>query len=212
TLSGCFVDLVPTTASHASSLYRALCISSKPSVFAYMAAGPFDDESSFASHISNLESSEDPFFFSVVLKQALPNAAMGTCVGYLSLMNIDTSHRSIEIGHVTLSEALQRTTAATETFYLAMQYCVETLGNRRLEWKCDALNAKSRRAAERLGFLYEGLFRKHRIMRGRNRDTTWFSMTDDEWWHQKPVFEAWLKPENFADGEQIRSLEQLREE
>ena len=118
--------------------------------------------------------------------------------------------RVIEVGHIVYSPALQRTPLATEAQYLLARYAFETLGYRRYEWKCDALNAASRRAALRYGFTFEGIFRQHMIAKGRNRDTAWFSMLDSEWPARKAAFERWLAPENFAaDGRQIVSLSAL---
>jgi RimJ/RimL family protein N-acetyltransferase len=212
TLEGRYVTLVPIETSQAPSLYQTVCDESKPSVFPYMAVGPFDSQESFAKYIEQVRPSQDPLFFTIIPKEALPGIPARTPAGYLSLLSIDLTHRSIEIGHVTFSPALQRTTEATEALYLLMKHCMEDLGNRRLEWKCDSLNAKSRRAAERLGFTYEGLFRKHRIVRGKNRDTAWFSIIDDEWKDRAAVFDKWLDPVNFSEGGQVRSLEQIRED
>jgi RimJ/RimL family protein N-acetyltransferase len=126
-----------------------------------------------------------------------------------SYLRITPEHGVIEIGHIWFGTILQRTTAATEAIYLLARQAFE-LGYRRLEWKCDALNAASRRAAERFGFRFEGVFRKHQITKGRNRDTAWFAITDDEWPAIAEGYERWLAPENFdADGRQRRSLGEL---
>ena len=128
-------------------------------------------------------------------------------IGITTLMEIRPAMRVIEVGHVVYSPALQRTPLATETQYLLARYAFETLGYRRYEWKCDALNAASRRAALRYGFTFEGILRQHMIAKGRNRDTAWFSMLDSEWPERKRNFERWLAPENFtAAGGQILSL------
>ncbi|KAK8086107.1 acetyltransferase- GNAT family [Apiospora phragmitis] len=175
TIDGTYAKLVPPQPSHSQELYRHLCGGSQNATFAYLGVGPFENEDEFAQHTASIAPSQDPFYFTVIPKQALAGGTVpaGAAVGYISLLNIERAHRSIEIGWVIFSPALQRTTAATEALFLLMGYCMDTdgLGKRRLEWKCDALNAKSRRAAERLGFTYEGTFRKHRIVRGRNRDT-----------------------------------------
>ena len=124
-------------------------------------------------------------------------------VGIFTLMAIRPEHRVIEVGHVIYSPALQRTPLATEAQYLLARYVFETLGYRRYEWKCDALNAASRRAALRYGFTFEGIFRQHMIAKGRNRDTAWYAMLDGEWPARKAAFERWLAPENFGpDGRQ----------
>ena len=135
------------------------------------------------------------------------SSTTGRAVGYFTLMEIRPEMRVIEVGHVLYSPALQRTPLGTEAQYLLAQYAFETLGYRRYEWKCNALNAASRRAALRYGFIYEGTFRQHLIAKGRNRDNAWFSMLDSEWPARKANFERWLAPENFtADGKQKLSL------
>jgi RimJ/RimL family protein N-acetyltransferase len=133
--------------------------------------------------------------------------ADGRAVGILSLMEIRPAMRVIEVGNIVYSPALQRTPLATEAQYLIARYAIETLGYRRYEWKCNALNAASKRAAERFGFTYEGLFRQHMIVKGRSRDTAWFSILDSEWPARKAAFERWLAPENFdRDGRQKTKL------
>jgi RimJ/RimL family protein N-acetyltransferase len=128
-----------------------------------------------------------------------------------SLLRMAPEHGVIEIGHIWFAPALQRTRAATEAIYLLSRYAFE-LGNRRYEWKCNALNQASRRAAERFGFTFEGVFRQHMVIKGLNRDTAWYSMTDAEWPSRRAAFEAWLSPDNFdASGRQRRSLADLRE-
>lgn len=123
-------------------------------------------------------------------------------------MNINPAMRVIEVGSIIYSPALQRTPLGTEAQYLLARYAFETLGYRRYEWKCDALNASSRRAALRYGFVFEGIFRQHMIRNGRNRDTAWFSIVDGEWPARKAAFERWLSPDNFdAAGRQIESLD-----
>ena len=125
-------------------------------------------------------------------------------------MEIRPAMRVIEVGNIVYAPALQRTPLATEVQHLLARYVFETLGNRRYEWKCNALNAPSRRAAARFGFTFEGLFRQHQIVKGRNRDTAWFSMLDSEWPARKAAFERWLSPENFdGAGRQKVSLASL---
>jgi RimJ/RimL family protein N-acetyltransferase len=126
-------------------------------------------------------------------------------------MRIDAANGVAEVGHIWFGPSLQRTTAATEAIYLFADYVLTDLCYRRFEWKCNDLNAPSRRAAERFGLTYEGTFRKHSVVKGRNRDTAWYAMTDDEWPAIKRGFEAWLDPANFGgDGNQLRSLEACR--
>ena len=131
----------------------------------------------------------------------------GSAVGYASFMRIEPVHRVIEVGSILYTPRLQQTTLATEAMYLMARHVFEDLGYRRYEWKCNALNAPSRRAALRLGFTFEGIFRQHMIVKGRNRDTAWFSMLDSEWPLRKANFERWLDPSNFSeDGKQKVSL------
>jgi len=126
-------------------------------------------------------------------------------------MRIVPEHGVIEIGHIWLSPQLQRTRQATEAIYVMARYAFDGLGNRRLEWKCNAENTASRRAAERFGFTFEGVFRQHMVIKGRNRDSAWYAMTDAEWPARRAAFEAWLSPDNFDDdGRQRRTLEEVR--
>jgi RimJ/RimL family protein N-acetyltransferase len=128
------------------------------------------------------------------------------------LMRIVPEHGVIEIGHIWFAPALQHTRRATEAIYLMARHAFDDLGYRRLEWKCDSLNEPSRRAAERFGFVYEGVFRQHMVVKGRNRDTAWFSIVDGEWPTVRAAFEAWLARENFdAEGRQRKSLRDVRE-
>ncbi|KAI4599001.1 hypothetical protein KJ359_002418 [Pestalotiopsis sp. 9143b] len=212
-IDGHYTRLEPISTSHVSALYQCLCRDSPVETWAYMAAGPFASEEALAAHIHSIAASKDPLFFTIVPKVDLPGIAAGSPVGYLSLMRIDVKNRGLEIGNVTFSAALQRTTVATEALFLAMRHCLENLGNRRLEWKCDSLNAKSRRAAQRYGFVFEGIFRKHFIVKGRTRDTAWFSIVDDEWPVIKSALESWLTAGNFDDnGQQIQGLVEIRKE
>jgi RimJ/RimL family protein N-acetyltransferase len=125
-------------------------------------------------------------------------------------LRITPAHRVIEVGSILYTPGLQRTAGATEAMYLMARHAFEDLGNRRYEWKCDALNAPSRRAALRLGFQFEGIFRQHMIIKGRNRDTAWFAMLDRDWPRRRANFERWLDPSNFdAHGNQKESLSRL---
>jgi RimJ/RimL family protein N-acetyltransferase len=158
----------------------------------------------FGEWLAERAVSLDPYFY------ALVDPVTEQVLGQFALMEIRPAMRVIEIGNVLYSPALQRTVAATEAQYLAMRYAIETLAYRRYEWKCNALNAPSMRAAERFGFTYEGIFRQHMIVKGRNRDTAWFSVVDSEWPAVRAAFEAWMNPGNFdADGKQRVSLAQL---
>jgi RimJ/RimL family protein N-acetyltransferase len=154
--------------------------------------------------LSQAAASEDPLYFAVT---ALPGERP---LGVASYLRITPEFGVVEIGHIWLGSPLQRTTAATEAIYLLARHAFDDLGYRRLEWKCDALNAASRRAAERFGFTFEGVFRKHQVVKGHNRDTAWYAITDDEWPAIRLGYDAWLARENFdRGGRQRRSLGDL---
>ena len=138
-------------------------------------------------------------FFSIL------DAGSGRALGHATLMRIEPRHRVIEVGHILYSRALQRTRGATEAMYLLARYVFEELKYRRYEWKCNALNEASQRAALRLGFTFEGIFRQHMIVKGENRDTAWFSMLDSEWPLRKAEFERWLSPLNFDESGRQRT-------
>jgi len=195
TLSGRRVTLVPLDAeAHADALFPLANGGERDRVWTYLADGPYDDPQAFKASIAAKAKSEDPLFFAVI------DNASGSPVGYQTLMRIDAANRVIEIGNVLYTPTMQRTIGATEAQYLFAAYAFDTLGYRRYEWKCDARNAASRRAAERLGFTFEGIFRQHMIVKGANRDTAWYSMLDGEWPDRRARLEQWLAPENF-DGE-----------
>lgn len=173
----------------------------KARIWDYLPYGPFATESDFAAYTAANAASEDPLFFAI-----RPHAS-GRAEGIATLMSIEPVHRSIEIGHIWLGPDLQNTPAATEALYLLIAYALDDLGYRRMEWKCDAANAASRGAAGRLGFTHEGLFYQHRIVKGRNRDTAWFSILDHEWPAIRANFATWLNPANFDEnGQQRQSL------
>jgi RimJ/RimL family protein N-acetyltransferase len=181
-------------ARHRVDLWEAL--KGHDQLWTYMAYGPFADAEAFGLWLKARPELADPFSYAII-DQA------GSARGIITLMEIRPQMRVIEVGHILLSPALQRTPLATEAQYLIARYVFETLGYRRYEWKCDAHNAASRRAALRLGFGFEGVFRQHMIIKGRNRDTAWYAMLDTEWPARKLAFERWLRPENFdADGRQ----------
>ena len=170
-------------------------------IWEYLPYGPFDSEVEFQDHLTAQATSDDPLFFAI-----RPHASNRT-EGVASLMSIEPEHRSIEIGHIWLGPDLQRTPAATEALFLLIAHAIDDLGYRRMEWKCNAANAASRAAAGRLGFIHEGVFYQHRIVKGQNRDTAWFSILDHEWPAIRANFETWLDPANFdADGRQRQSL------
>jgi RimJ/RimL family protein N-acetyltransferase len=184
---------------HAADLWTAFA--GNESIWTYISTdGPFATEAEFAAFLGKRAAASDPYAYAII-------DASGRAVGYFALMAIRPEARVIEVGHVLYSPALQRTPLGTEAQYLLARYAFETLGYRRYEWKCNALNAASRRAALRYGFSYEGTFRQHLIAKGRNRDNAWFSMLDGEWPARKATFERWLAPDNFtADGRQKASL------
>ena len=203
TLTGGSCRLEPLADSHVDGLYAALCVDSPPSIWTYMPRGPFDDLASFAASLDQLRQTAAL----VPLAILLPD---GTPVGVATYLRIDHANGTAEVGHISYSTALQRTTAATEAMYLMAAHAFDVVGVRRYEWKCDALNEPSRRAAARLGFTYEGTFRQAVVTKGRNRDTAWFAITDDEWPGLRTAFEAWLDPANFDDaGHQRRRLQDL---
>lgn len=205
-LPGRFVTLEPLDPErHAAALWAA--VKGADQVWDYLFDSPYPDEPTFRADIARKSVSADPMFWAILDNRT------GTAVGYASLMRIEPIHRVIEVGSILFTPLLQRTPGATEAMALLATYVFDHLGYRRYEWKCNALNAPSRRAAERLGFTYEGIFRQHMIAKGRNRDTTWFSMLDGEWPAIRAGFEAWLAPENFDDaGRQRRGLAEIRAE
>lgn len=181
---------------HSATLWHA--VKGHDRIWTYMAYGPFADDGALSCWIHERSALTDPFSFAVL-------DHTGQALGIAALMAIRPSMRVIEVGNILLSPALQRTPLATEMQYLLARYVFETLGYRRYEWKCDALNAASHRAALRLGFTFEGVFRQHMIVKGRNRDTAWFAMLDGEWPQRKLAFERWLAPDNFDDHGQQRA-------
>jgi RimJ/RimL family protein N-acetyltransferase len=173
----------------------------------YLPYGPFAGKDQFMSWLAERAAMDDPLAFTII------DRAAGAARGMATLMSMVPEHGVIEIGHIWLSPQLQRTRQATEAIYVMARHAFEDLGNRRLEWKCDAQNAASRRAAERFGFTFEGVFRQHRVIKGRNRDTAWYSIIDGEWPQRRAAFEAWLAPANFdASGSQRKSLAEIRGE
>jgi RimJ/RimL family protein N-acetyltransferase len=191
---------------HAADLHAANSLDREGRMWTYLQSGPFASFDEYLAWLASLPASGDPLFFAFV------DAATGRATGLGSYLRIEPANGSVEIGHLQFSPLLQRTPAATEAVYLMMRNAFE-LGYRRCEWKCDALNAASRRAAERLGFTFEGVFRQATVCKGRNRDTAWYSVLDTEWPALAPGFRAWLEPGNFdASGRQRRSLAACREE
>jgi RimJ/RimL family protein N-acetyltransferase len=187
-------------ARHGKDLYEAFALDTTGQLWTYLFSGPFTSLNEFMGWLAPRASSADPLFFTIM------DAASDRAVGLASYLRIEPLHGVIEIGHLAFSPRLQHSTAATEAMYLLMKNAFD-LGYRRYEWKCDSLNAPSRRAAERFGFTFEGIFRQAIVYKGRSRDTAWYSIIDREWPVLNPAYLAWLKPSNFdADGRQRRSL------
>jgi len=190
-------------ALHAEALYESLCTGSGIAGFTYLPAIPPTGMNEWRSRLEKHAASRDPLFFTLFDET-------GGAAGMAAYLRIAPEHGAIEIGHIHLSPLLQQTRAATEIQYLLMRHAFDDLGYRRYEWKADALNAPSRRAALRLGFRFEGIFLKAVVYKQRSRDTAWFSIIDDEWPQVRRAFESWLAPENFdAEGRQLRSLTSL---
>ena len=198
-LTGRYVRLEPLSAErHAALLFR--CYDGQDRVWDYLPYGPFSSASQYHRWVRDQVLQTDPFFYAIF------NRETDQWEGVASFLRIAPAAGSIEVGHINFSPALQRTRAATEAMYLMMAWAFDA-GYRRYEWKCDALNLPSRRAAQRLGLSYEGIFRQAAVVKGRNRDTAWFAAIDKEWPALREAFETWLRPENFdGDGNQIESL------
>jgi RimJ/RimL family protein N-acetyltransferase len=203
TLRGRHVTLEPLHAErHTAALWEA--VRGQDELWTWLADGPFSTESELREAIAQKQAATAAVFLAIV------PATSGQAAGYASYMRMDPAHGVVEVGNILLAPALQRTTAATEAMYLMAAHVFEQLGYRRYEWKCNAENEPSRRAALRLGFTFEGIFRQHMVTKDLNRDTAWFSMLNHEWPVRKRAFEAWLDPANFdADGKQRQSLTEI---
>lgn len=190
---------------HAAALYEETCGPDRDGLWTHLPDGPYTDRQPFDQDLAAKARSSDPLFFAIV------DRASDRALGVAAYLRMDPSNRVVEVGHILFGRGLQRTAAATEAMYLMARYVFEELGYRRYEWKCDTRNEPSRRAAERLGFTFEGVFRQHMIRKGQNRDSAWFSMLDGEWPANRQAFERWLAPANFdAAGRQRRTLESFR--
>lgn len=197
-LGGQFCTLEPADPQrHAADLFAAHSLDVGGTGWAYLPYGPFATEHDYAAWMQASCGGTDPLFFAII------DHATGKAVGLASYLRITPAAGSIEIGHLSFSPLLQRRRAATEALYLLMREAF-ALGYRRLEWKCNALNTASRQAAIRLGFTFEGVFRQAAVVKGRNRDTAWFSILDGEWPALDAAFRHWLAPENFDATEQQR--------
>ncbi|EXJ79365.1 hypothetical protein A1O3_08867 [Capronia epimyces CBS 606.96] len=206
TLKGKTVTAKPLVPEHAGELYSLVEGEDNGHLWTYLSDEPYASLESFTEAVTAKSQSADPLFFAVASNETEKP------VGWASLMRIDEKNRVVEVGHILFSPLLQRTKAATEAMYLLAKHVFEDLGYRRYEWKCDNLNLPSKRAAVRLGFTFEGVFRQHIIYKGRSRDTAWFSMIDTDWPIVKAGLEAWLDDANFDKaGQQVRRLEELRD-
>lgn len=206
TFEGRTVVVEPLDADrHAAELYPLLHGDSvREAVWDYLPYGPFPSLADYTEWVAGVAAKDDPLFYAIRVK------SRNRVEGVASLMEIKPANGSIEIGHINISPALQNSVEATEGLFLLMRYAMDDLGNRRFEWKCNALNAGSRSAAGRLGFSYEGTFYRHIVVKGHNRDTAWFSILDTDWPAIKRNFETWLAPENFdAGGRQRASLGEM---
>ncbi len=196
-LVGRFVTLEPLDPSaHADDLHDAYADDVHGRGWTWMGYGPFPTRTAFRAWLDTLPGT-DPLFFAACVD--------GRAAGLASWLNVCPEAGRLEVGHIHFAPRLQRTRAATEAMDL-MRRRVFDLGYRRYEWKCDALNARSRRAAERLGFSFEGVFRQHLVVKGRNRDTAWFACVDHEEPALRAAFAAWLDDANFEGGHQLRAL------
>ena len=187
--------------AHAEDLFDAYSADPEGSLWTYMPVGPFTSRQALDAYLSSASESEDPIFFAIV------DLSTGKALGLATFMRIKPDAGVIEVGNISYSPTLQRTAMATEAMFLMMARAFDELGYRRYEWKCDALNAASRRAADRLGFSFDGIFEQALVYKGRNRDTAWYSILDRDWPRLKRAYEQWLNSKNFDDkGRQRQSL------
>ena len=203
-LSGRLCHLEPLDPSrHAAALYEANSVDQDGSMWTYLPYGPFETSTQYRAWMESVYTHKDPIFYAIV------DNSTNRPAGVASYMRITPQGGTIEVGHLAYAPALQHTAAATEAMYLLMDYAF-TLGYRRYEWKCDTLNAPSRAAAQRLGFSFEGIFLQDRVIKGRNRDTAWYSIIDREWPALQAAFLRWLDPNNFdAEGRQRVRLSEI---
>ena len=200
-LFGVYGHLEPLELRHAEDLFRANSEDNSGAMWTYMPYGPFETLSGYKAWIERVHTEDDPLFYAIT-------DTSGKALGVASYLRISPESGSIEVGHIAYSPPLQKTTLATEAMFLMMRRAFE-LGYRRYEWKCDATNTASRKAAQRLGFSFEGIFRQATLYKGRNRDTAWFAVIDKDWPRLKNAFERWLKDDNFEEGEQKKRLSTL---
>lgn len=211
-LKGRYVTLEPLTASkHANGLYELVGGESRARLWDFMLDGPFCDKQKYYEFIESKEASRDPFW-AIIENKNKDGSDCGDVIGSISYLRITPKDRVLEVGSLMYSSRLQKTPGATEAMYLLAKYAFEDLGYRRYEWKCNNLNVPSKNAALRYGFVFEGIFRKHFILKGRNRDTAWYSIVDDEWPIIRKSMELWLDPANFErnTGNQLQRLSDIR--
>ncbi|KAI1109519.1 acyl-CoA N-acyltransferase [Nemania sp. NC0429] len=211
-LSGRYVTVVGMSTEHIATLYPHVSGDENAHLWDYMLGGPFDELAQYRAVVeAQIESPAMVLYAIIPTSEPRTPSGADNVVGCASYLNINAENRSVEVGSVLFSSALQQTPAATEAMYLMAKHAFEDLGYRRYEWKCNTLNAPSQRAAARLGFTFEGIFRQHMVVKGRNRDTAWFAIVDGEWPHVRDALDAWLDPANFdQDGLQRRKLEEFR--
>ena len=201
-LEGCYARIEALSVEkYAEDLLAVYGPDTPQEMWTYLFQEPVADMEELVSLLNQMLARKDRFYYAIIDK------ATGKALGTFSLMRIDQANRVIEVGAVTFSPALKQTRMGTEAHYLLARYVFEELNYRRYEWKCDALNLPSRKAAERLGFVYEGTFRQAVVYKGRTRDTDWLSMIDKDWPQVKARLETWLRPDNFDEnGQQLKSL------
>ena len=200
TLEGRYARIEPLDAArHGQDLYASARATGAEDRFRYLFEDAPADYATFSPWLEKAASSADPLFYATVDKRT------GRAEGRQALMRIDSTHGVIEIGSILWGPAIARSRVTTETLYLFASYVFDTLGYRRFEWKCNNLNEPSKRAAERFGFAFEGIFRQHMVAKGKNRDTAWFAMLDSDWPRLKVGYERWLAPENFDQAGQQKT-------
>jgi RimJ/RimL family protein N-acetyltransferase len=196
-LQGAYCRLVPLAEQHAGELFQELCLDSPPQTWTYLPVGPFQDVEGMTGHIRRLQETPGMTPLAILTRE-------GRAVGIATYLRNEPVHGCVEVGFITMGTTLQRTTASTEALVLMARH-VFALGYRRYEWKCDSLNEPSRRAAVRLGFTFEGVFRQAQVVKGRNRDTAWYAITDRDWPRVAAAYDAWLAPTNFDDAGRQRA-------
>ena len=202
-LEGQRIRLEPLSESHAADLFAANATDTEGGLWTYMPYGPFETLESYRTWVRDVQDGQDPCFFAILDRDS------GRPLGVASFLRIDPANGSIEVGHICFSPSLAGTVLATEAMVVMMRHAFD-LGYRRYEWKCDALNAPSRRAARRLGLGFEGVFKSATVYKGRNRDTAWYAVTEQLWPELDGLFQRWLDPYNFtSDGRQRLSLSAL---